>query len=494
MQKKFLTNLGLLLFLNLLVKPFWVLGIDRSVQNAVGAEDFGFYFSILNFSFLFNILLDFGVTNFNNRNIAQNNQLLNKHFSGILILKLLLGIVYFIVTFAIGFIIGYNSAQFQMLTWIAFNQFLLMFILYLRSNISGLLMFKTDSVVSVLDRLLMILFCSILLWGNVIEGKFKIEWFVYAQTAAYGLTALFAFSVVMVKASFTRVYWNWPFILMILKKSLPFAVLFMLMAQYNRIDTVLIERLLPEGVGAQQSGVYAQAFRLYDAANMIAFLFAVLLLPLFSRMIKLKQSVEDLVKLSFSILFTVSVIAALGSYFYSHDLMVWLYPRQADELITVYNLRIGQSAYILGLLMFGFVAISAVYVFSTLLTANGSLKEMNIIAASGVVISLVINFIMVPKMQAMGSAYASLSAQFSTAIAQVIVATMIFKFKANYKFLAVLALYVGGVILMGWISTQLPYDWKINISVLIMGSGLLAIVLRLLNIKEFISILKSEKA
>ena len=90
MQKKFLKNLGLLLFLNLLIKPFWVLGIDRSVQNAVGSEDFGFYFSILNFSFLFIILLDFGITNFNNRNIAQNNQLLNKHFSGILILKFLL--------------------------------------------------------------------------------------------------------------------------------------------------------------------------------------------------------------------------------------------------------------------------------------------------------------------------------------------------------------------------------------------------------------------
>lgn len=493
MQKKFLTNLGLLLFLNLLVKPFWVLGIDRSVQNAVGAEDFGFYFSILNFSFLFNILLDFGVTNFNNRNIAQNQQLLNKHFSGILILKLLLGIVYFVVTFTIGFIIGYDSAQFQMLAWIAFNQFLLMFILYLRSNISGLLMFKTDSVVSVLDRLLMILFCSILLWGNVIEGKFKIEWFVYAQTAAYGLTVLFAFSVVMVKSSFTRLYWNWPFILMILKKSLPFAVLFMLMAQYNRIDTVMIERLLPEGIGAQQSGVYAQGFRLYDAANMIAFLFAVLLLPLFSRMIKLKQSVEDLVKLSFSILFTVSVIAAFGSYFYSFDLMVWLYPKQPDELMAVYDIRVGESAYILGLLMFGFVAISGVYVFSTLLTANGSLKALNIIAAGGVIISLIINFIMVPRMQAMGSAYASLAAQFATAIAQAIVAIMLFKFKANYKFLAVLVLYVSGVLLIGWASKQLPYDWRINILIMTIGSGLLAILLRLLNIKEFISILKSEK-
>jgi len=162
-------------------------------------------------------------------------------------------------------------------------------------------------------------------------------------------------------------------------------------------------------------------------------------------------------------------------------------------LIAVYDLRIGESAYILGLLMFGFVAVSAVYVFSTLLTASGSLKALNIIAACGVVISLVINFIMVSRMQAMGSAYASLAAQFSTAIAQVIVVIILFKFKVNYKLLAVLALYVGGVALMSWISTQFPYDWRINISILIMGSVLLAIILRLLNIKEFIAILKSEK-
>jgi hypothetical protein len=57
------------------------------------------------------------------------------------------------------------------------------------------------------------------LWGNVTNGAFKIEWFVYAQTAAYSLTAIFAFSIVMVKASFRKLNWNWPFILMILKKK-----------------------------------------------------------------------------------------------------------------------------------------------------------------------------------------------------------------------------------------------------------------------------------
>ncbi|MFI5220594.1 MAG: polysaccharide biosynthesis protein, partial [Bacteroidia bacterium] len=62
MQKKFITNLGFLLFLNLLIKPFWILGIDRSVQNTVGAEIYGQYYALFNFSFLLNILLDIGIT------------------------------------------------------------------------------------------------------------------------------------------------------------------------------------------------------------------------------------------------------------------------------------------------------------------------------------------------------------------------------------------------------------------------------------------------
>ena len=175
MQRKFLTNLGFLLFLNLLIKPFWIFGIDRTVQNVVGAEDFGFYFTILNFSFLFNILLDFRITNFNNRNIAQNTHLLNKHFSGILAMKFMLAVVYFVVTFSIGLIWGFRGTGLWMLALLGLNQFLISFILYLRSNVSALLFFKTDSVLWVLDRDLMIIFCSILLWGNISSQPMRIE-------------------------------------------------------------------------------------------------------------------------------------------------------------------------------------------------------------------------------------------------------------------------------------------------------------------------------
>ena len=166
MHKKLFSSILLFLLLNILIKPFWILGIDVGVQNAVGAEEFGLYFAIFNFTYIFNILLDLGITNFNNKNIAQHNQLISKHLSGILGIKLILFLVFVMVTFVVGWIVGYDGREFFLLAWMCLNQFLNSLILYLRSNFSGLLMFKTDSLLSVMDRVLMIFFCSLLLWGR----------------------------------------------------------------------------------------------------------------------------------------------------------------------------------------------------------------------------------------------------------------------------------------------------------------------------------------
>ena len=185
MQKKFLTNLGLLVLVTLLVKPFWILFIDREVQNVVGTENYGFYFALLNFSFLFNILLDLGITTYNNRNIAQNPEDITEQLGAMVSLKFLFAVAYTVVTLLAGFAIGYSNLQLQMLVILCLNQFLGGFILYLRSNLSGLHLFRSDAVISILDRLLMICICCVLLWGNVFEQPFNIWWFVYAQTQQY---------------------------------------------------------------------------------------------------------------------------------------------------------------------------------------------------------------------------------------------------------------------------------------------------------------------
>ena len=52
MQRKFINNLIFIVFLNILVKPFWILGIDVAVQNRVGADEYGLYYSVFSFSIL----------------------------------------------------------------------------------------------------------------------------------------------------------------------------------------------------------------------------------------------------------------------------------------------------------------------------------------------------------------------------------------------------------------------------------------------------------
>ena len=141
MQKKFIINLFFLLGLNLLVKPFWIFGIDRTVQNTVGAEQYGLYFAVLNFSFLFTFLLDFGLTGFNNRNVARYSHMINKYVSNILGMKSLLALLYGIVSVSIAFIIGYDTLHFKLFLWVGINQMLSSLILYLRSNISCLQLF-----------------------------------------------------------------------------------------------------------------------------------------------------------------------------------------------------------------------------------------------------------------------------------------------------------------------------------------------------------------
>lgn len=288
LQRSLMSGLFWVVLANLIIKPLWILGVDRGVQNAVGEAEYGLYFVVFNFAYIFNILLDWGVTNFNTRNIAQHPQLIRKHLSGILTIKMLLLGAYLLVTLTIGLLMGYSSRQFMLLIWLCINQFLNSLIVYLRSNFEGLLLFRMDSLLSVLDRILMIVICGSLLFLR--DSDFTIEWFVYAQTVAYVVTALVALISLARRTGLRKLYFSWPFTWAILRKSAPFALLVLLMASYNRLDSVLLQHLLPNGTS--QAGIYAGAFRLLDALTMIAYLVSVLLLPIYAKLTRDNDQVE----------------------------------------------------------------------------------------------------------------------------------------------------------------------------------------------------------
>ncbi len=480
MQRKFIGNLLFVIFLNLLVKPFWILGIDVTVQNRVGEEDYGLYYPLFGFAILLNIILDFGITNYNNRNIAQHGHMLSRYFSGIFNVKLFLGIIYFALTLIFGLIVGYEGRAIYLLILLSINQFLSSMILYLRSNLAGLHLFKLDGLFSVLDRVLMILICGILLWHPYFSSSFRIEWFVYAQMFSYMIAAIVAFAVVFTKADFFRPKLNTNMFRIILRQSFPFALLVLLMSFYYRLDSVMIERLLENG--QFEAGIYAKAYRLLEGFNMFGYLFAGILLPMFSRMLKENKSVHHLVKLSFNLIFIPTIAIAIVSFFYGYEIMNLLYYTNINEAAEVYSV-----------LMFSFVAIALTYVYGTLLTANGSLKALNIISLVGLVLNVIFNSLLIPVIGAKGAAIATLITQAVVIITQIVVSRSIIQLPVRLlQVLKYAVLTIVGVAI-SYVLDSLNFDWRITCSLILILFPILGVVFRFYKLSEIKVLLTGAK-
>ena len=496
MQNRFIKNIIFLLFLNLLVKPFWILGIDREVQNLLGDASYGTYQALFNFSYLFYILLDLGITNFNSRAVAQDPKNLSKHFGGLTKIKLLLGLLYAVVIFVVGYFYGYNEGlKIKLLFWCGLNQILLSFILFLRSNIQGLLLFKHDSILSVFDRVLAIVIMSLVLWsGWFPKEKFNVIWYLQAQTVAYIATLIFALTIVLRHVESLNFKINFQFFKEILMQSLPFAVLVLLMSVYSRIEPVLLERLLDDkGV---QAGIYSRAYRLFDAGNNISNLVAIMLLPMFAATLTKKLELNNLVKISFNVIVAMAGIVMIMCVFYRQEIMHLMYNPEEAETEATYLLRISQYAKVFPLLMGSFFCLSTTYVFGTLLTANGSLKQLNLVAAAGVVINILLNLIVIPRFKAVGAACTSLCVQAVTAFLQYLLAKRILKLEINGLYWLHILVFLVTVVVVTYLSKQLSINWMIGFVITFAINCGAIFFTRLLSLKEIVSLVlpKEKKA
>jgi O-antigen/teichoic acid export membrane protein len=440
MVKKFLNTLAIIFALNILIKPVWIFGIDLTVQNRLGPEIYGTYYALLSLSMLFNILLDLGLTHFNNRKIARDPEEIKARYGRIAALKGLLGISYVAFLLPISKILGYGNDTIPLLLLLAAYQFLLSYMLFLRSNISGLQLFKTDALLSVIDKTMMILICGWLLFFPPENYQFQILDFVWTQAAGLMIAVGIASFIIARNGGSFRVALRADIFREALIESWPYALLILLMAFHNRLDGLMLERLS----GPESAGIYAAAYRLVEALNQFSFLTAVLLLPMFSKMLAKRESVAALTQTAWTLLLVAGVgVAALGAY-YGPGLMQQMYLQKAEETGRVFIP-----------LAFGFTGYAMTFVFGSLLTAQGNLRALNNIAGFALLFNGVLNFILIPTFGAWGAAVTTLITQATAAMLQFYVCNRRFNFQWGGLF------YLKGMFFMtmSFISTWLIFSW-----------------------------------
>lgn len=432
MNKSFTVNLAIIILINLLIKPFYIFGIDVTVQNTIGPDNYGFYFVLLNFTYLFQIINDFGIQIFNTRLVSRQPGIILNYLGVFLRMKGILALVFLGALFGTGWLLGYAESGYLLLL-IALNQILVSVILYLRTNVAAIGLYRTDSFLSALDKLLMILICGYLLWIRSSGPAFDILDFIYAQLFSLALTAVITLFIVLRKAPATQatdkqIRLTVDFV----RQAWPFALAIFLMTIYTRIDGVMLEQLLADG--SYQAGLYAAGYRLLDAVNMIAFLFTPLLLPMFVKLGSDRDALRSLLRTAFEIMFVLCVCTAFLGVFFRQEIMDLLYTEANDFWGKVF-----------GLLILSFIPIGMMYVFGTLQTSLFSIKRLNILYLGCVMANVVLNFLLIPQFQAAGAAAATLATQALVAIALIIFTVNDLQLRWNFRYLARCA----GIVILG---------------------------------------------
>jgi O-antigen/teichoic acid export membrane protein len=470
MQKKFLSNLLLIILLNLLVKPIAIFWIDAGVQERVGTETYGLYFSLLNLSFLFNILSDLGLNNFTTRALARHPKVFTKYAGQVMGLRLVLFVCYLFITLLTGLIAGYKGEALYFLAILAFNQMLTVMIAHVRSHFGGLHLFRSDAFISVLDRALLILLCGSIFF----TGMFEIEWFIWLQTACYSVTLLIGVILLVRHMGIPKIQYRKVVSFMVLRQSFPFALLVLLMMLYTRSDVVLLERLHPNG--ALEAGIYAKGFRLLDAFFMFGMIFANLLFPMFSRALKeQKEKVLPLLQTGSRLLIGGALLVACTSYFHSEAVLGW-----------IYNSEITEASFPFRMLMWGFVGMCTTLIFGTLLTANGDLRALNITSAIGLVLNVALNLILISNLGANGSALAFLITQCLMGLIQIGLCMRRFRF--SFTQLAIHRYLLFTSFMFGMQFVPLPQHFALTVLLLAGVSGLF--IFKLIDVKELSKVFK----
>ena len=344
------------------------------------------------------------------------------------------------------------------------------FLLFLRANLSGIQEYRKDVVVSVVDKSLMILFVSVLLWTDLVPSGFSIYNFIYAQILAYFL-AVFVVVVLLLKSKSPILKVNTVLLRGILNEIWPYALLGFLMLFYFKIDAVMIERMLPDG--DLQAGFYAQAYKLLEACVMFAVLFSTLLFPMFSNLLKREKKVNDLVSSSLGLLLIPSVLLCIISCFYSSEIIEFLFDSNSIETVTTFPV-----------LMFVLVPLAGSYIYGTLITAQGDLKLLNSISFIALLLNVIGNYYAINHYGIAGAAAVTLVTQFFVFGVQFLVSRKRFGLETDSKLILKASILVILTAISAYFSKDFQAHWLLKFIVLLVGFTLLAVAAKLIRLNS----------
>ena len=423
---RFFKGLSWLIILNILVKPVWLFFVDRQVQNLVGYETYGKYFAILNLSYVLFFLSDIGISNMLNQRVADHRPV---NVVQLLRIKILLLGIYFLVFCFVGWLT--HISDWSILFYVMIIQSLTSLLIFFRNIITANQYFVGDALLSVIDKTLMIVFCGSVLYTSFL-GNISLVLFLQIQASCTAIAVLFSLFFILQKKLITSIVKE--DIINILKQVLPFASIILLMSIHYRLDGFLLERM--HSHGAMEAGIYASAYRLLDASNMVGYLASSFLVAFIARNKNDKEAMEDAIFNTRHLL----MISAVGVVSFVVMFAPWI-----NKLL--YHSDSHYNSLVIQLCMASFPGYCLVHVYGSVLTGSARFKQFIIILVISVLFNTVLNVVLIPSKGALACCLAALATQYFCGIATLISSKKTLRISLNIKSIITYLLF-GLVLIM----------------------------------------------
>lgn len=459
-MRKFFTDALYVQVLNLLIKPVWILVIDRAVQNLLPPEHYVAYYTWLSFTILFVIVLDLGINTYNNTHVAADKSFLRTHISSFLKVKLYLSIGYIFLVAIFALLIGLPLQELKLLALLTVYQIIISFTQFFRSNITGLGWYRKEGWLSISDRLATILICALFLWVPAFKPYFTVDLFIAIQVIGIAISLLW--SVVMLRPILADIH---PIVekgifKKIVKETWPYALLVALMGIYTRIDVVMLRYLSVDGT--LETDAYVMGYRLLDAGSMMIAVFSGLLLPAFASQLTDNAAIKRLSHFAYGFVFMVAIPTVILCYIHSSEIIHLLYPDRNNPAAPLVFRNLMQVL----------PAIGIIYVFGALLTSAKELKYLNRLAFFVVILNIAGNAYLIPINGSEGAAWATILSQWLFALGCLWHCYFVFKWKLNLLQLFKWLFWIVLVVILSYFFLSFYLQWYVHILLI----GVLAVL------------------
>jgi O-antigen/teichoic acid export membrane protein len=249
---------GLLLLLSILI------------SNLLGQEAWGQFAFALALSMVGESLMDFGIHQVTIRTIARDRGEASRLFRNSLALKILPALVMFVALSVVAFALRREPSVRLVCVLMLGSAVFRSYLLTVRGVLQGLEHFADDSIVVVMDRLAVLVFCAVALWAG--GGLVALA---SAFLAARALTMAGALWVVRRHVGGARLAFDTAVWKDLPRRALPLGAFLIVLNLYSYIDTLILGSLTTD----LETGLYNSAYKTYEGLTYATAILSAVITP-----------------------------------------------------------------------------------------------------------------------------------------------------------------------------------------------------------------------